>query len=112
MTLNDFALRSARHSLTSRRVNALKLLPLWIAALVALPNFVFSAETNTSATNAISEADSQMLRSFLLLQEQLRNTQRAVAQTREEAQADSRRAQEVLAARLKLVGHTLNAQRQ
>jgi len=46
------------------------------------------------------------------LQEQLRNTQRAVEQAREEAQADSRRSAEVLAARLNLVEQTLNAQRQ
>jgi len=113
MSLNDFALRLTRRSLPSRRVNALKFLPLWIAALVALPNFICAAETNTvSTTNANAEADQQMLRSFLLLQEQLRNTQRAVEQAREEAQADSRRAQEVLAARLNLVEQTLSAQRQ
>lgn len=115
MSLNDFALPRTPHSLTSRRVNAFSkilLLSLLVAAL-ALPSFLRAAEPLAPATtNSSAEADPQMLRSFLLLQDQLRATQRAVEQAREEAQADARRAADVTAARLNLIEQTLNVQRQ
>ena len=62
-------------------------------------------------TNAISNTDTQMLKSVLQLQEQLRATQRAVEQSRQQAQTDARRAEELLAARLNLIEQTLSAQR-
>src|ERR1043166_5549557 len=115
MSLNDFALRWMPRSIPSRRVNALSkiLSTLCVFAVVGCPHLLFAAETNAApATNAVAETDTQMLRSFLLLQEQLRNTQRAVEQAREEAQAESRRTAEAMSARLSLVEQTLNAQRQ
>jgi tetratricopeptide (TPR) repeat protein len=63
-------------------------------------------------TNTVTEAETQMLRSFLLLQEQLRITQRAVENAREEAQAEAKRTAELMAARLNLIEQTLNAQRE
>ena len=84
-----------------------------VAALV-VPS-AFSAEPEPAAppppTNTPAEMDPQVLRNFLLLQEQLRNTQRAVDQAREQAQADAKRAEELLTARLTAVEQSLNAQR-
>jgi hypothetical protein len=63
-------------------------------------------------TNTVSEAEAQMLRSFLMLQDQLRTTQRAVEDARDEAQAEAKRTAELMSARLNLIEQTLNAQRE
>src|SRR5688572_9858042 len=62
-------------------------------------------------TNLASATDTQMLNHLLQLQEQLRTTQKAVDQAREQAQADARRAEGMLASRLNLIEQTLQAQR-
>ena len=62
-------------------------------------------------SNSIAEIDAQLLKNFLLLQDQLRNTQRAVEQGREQATADARRADDLLTARLNLVEQSLTTQR-
>jgi tetratricopeptide (TPR) repeat protein len=94
-------------------------LPLLIIGAFAMPKLVISAEgdalTTAAApppTNAAPEPDPQLLRNFLLLQDQLRATQHAVEQAREEAQAESKRTSEIMAARLNLIEQTLNAQRE
>jgi tetratricopeptide (TPR) repeat protein len=66
----------------------------------------------TVVTNVVAEPDPYLLRNFLLLQEQLRSTQQAVEQAREEAQAQSKQAAELLAARLNLIEQTMQNQRQ
>jgi tetratricopeptide (TPR) repeat protein len=123
--VSDFALREQTRSLPSPTVNAFKNL-LWIfpiAAALAFPMALSSAEAEAEktiaeaesavaapATNAVT-TDPQLLRQFLLLQEQLRETQRAVEQAREQAKSDARRAEELMAARLNLIEQTFNAQR-
>ncbi|HTD66515.1 MAG TPA: tetratricopeptide repeat protein [Candidatus Limnocylindria bacterium] len=118
MKLNDFALPRAPHCLTSRRVNAFQ---KQIALLLLFSSLTsaFSAQPPPDAppaasTNAIaaSENDTQLLRSFLLLQEQLRATQRAVEQARDEAQSEARRSAEATTARLNLIEQSLSTQRQ
>jgi tetratricopeptide (TPR) repeat protein len=122
MSLNDFLLRTLRCSLPSPDVNALLKRPLLCLLLVALavPKILSGADELPAAvgapppaasTNTSTEAETQMLRSFLLLQDQLRATQRAIEQTREQAQADARRAEELLSVRLNLIEQTLSAQR-
>ncbi len=70
-------------------------------------------KANDGATNAATlDNDTQLLRSFLLLQEQLRATQRAVEQAREEAQAEAQRTAEATTARINLLEQSLNMQRQ
>ena len=93
---------------------------LWLViATLLLPRLVSSAEVPvaplapvTSPTNAVLETDPQLLRNFLLLQDQLRATQHAVEQAREAAQAESKHNAELMASRLNLIEQTLNAQRQ
>lgn len=58
-----------------------------------------------------NETDAQLLRSFLILQDQLRTTQRAVEQAREQALTDAKRTEEALTSRLNLIEQTLGAQR-
>ena len=89
-------------------------LPCLLAVLAASTSVAHAAVDAAPwpATNVVAEADPQMLRSFLLLQEQLRATQHSVDQAREEAQAEAKRAAELTAARLNLIEQTLNAQRQ
>jgi tetratricopeptide (TPR) repeat protein len=62
-------------------------------------------------TNATNEAAEQLLRAFLLLQEQLRNTQKAVEQAREQSKEDAKRYEELVAARLNVLEQTVNNQR-
>ncbi len=102
------------------------LLPLLVIVTLAVPNMIEGADTNAGTdangvppvltvdnpTNAASEAQTQLLRNFLLLQEQLHTTQRAVEQAREEAQTQSRQSSDLMAARLNLIEQTLNIQRQ
>lgn len=120
--MNEFALHALPSSIPSRTVNVLLkkfILPLLIVGALAMPNALFSAEVDVITTaaapptpsNGVAEADAQLLRNFLLLQDQLRATQRAVEQARDEAQADSKRTAELMAARLNLIEQTLNAQR-
>jgi tetratricopeptide (TPR) repeat protein len=122
MSLNDFPLRLLPRPLPSRGVNALAkksfLLWLFVALVVAVvPSSADEAPVVTGTTaattsaSATNEVETQMLRNFLLLQDQLRATQRAIEQTREQAQADARRSEELLAARLNLIEQTLNARR-
>jgi tetratricopeptide (TPR) repeat protein len=96
------------------------ILPLLIIGAFAMPNVLVSAESDAvitalappAPTNAVPETDPQLLRNFLVMQEQLRATQRAVEQARDEAQAESKRTAEIMAARLNLIEQTLNAQRE
>ena len=129
MSLNDFPLRTLSLSLPSRGVKAVlkKLfLPLLLISNLAvadpIPGVdpVAGSDTNVApvaalvngATNAAAESELQLLRNFLLLQEQLRTTQRAVEQAREEAQTQSKQNAELLAARFSLIEQTLHMQRQ
>ncbi len=64
---------------------------------------------STTATNT-TEADQQMLRTLLLLQDQLRNTQREMQEARAAADAASKRAAEQLATRLVTIEQALAAQ--
>ena len=120
--MNEFALHPLPSSIPSRIVNALLkkfILPLLIVAALATPNVLLSAEADVvttaaappAPTNGVTEADAQLLRNFLLLQDQLRATQRAVEQARDEAQVEAKRTAEIMAARLNLIEQTLNAQR-
>ena len=90
-----------------------------IALLLLLAASTLTAQVITAPdaapappTNVITEAEAQMLRSFLLLQDQLRTTQRAVEDAREEAQAEAKRTAELMSARLNLIEQTLNSQRE
>jgi tetratricopeptide (TPR) repeat protein len=132
MVLNEFALRRHAPCLPSPPVNGfckLRLLAsLFLAGgLVALapssaaqenepdiaqPAVVVDVPTNAPSTNAPSESDMQLLRNFLLLQEQLRTTQRAVEEAREKAEAESKQQADLLTARLNLIEQTLHIQRQ
>ena len=87
---------------------------LLITAAAALPGRAQAAVDAAPAppTNTVSEAEAQMLRSFLMLQDQLRTTQRAVEDARDEAQAEAKRTAELMSARLNLIEQTLNAQRE
>ncbi len=100
----------------AHRVNALMktFALILLLAMVGLPGRASAAvdAAPPPPTNTVSEAEAQMLRSFLLLQEQLRTTQRAVEDAREEAQAEARRTAELMSARLNLIEQTLNAQRE
>src|SRR6188768_2119342 len=101
MSLNDFPLRALSLSLPSRGVKAVlkkSFFPLLLISTLAVADPVSgvdpvaSSDTNVAlaaalangATNAAAESELQLLRNFLLLQEQLRTTQRAVEQAREE----------------------------
>ena len=92
------------------------LLLLTVLTLALLWKNLSAAESNppvsAPTTNAVAEPDPQMLRSVLLLQEQLRATQRAVEQAREEAQAEAKRAADTVTARLNVIEQAVNAQRQ
>jgi tetratricopeptide (TPR) repeat protein len=61
------------------------------------------AVTNAPATNAQSAEMDALLRSVLLLQEQLRNTQREIQQARDEANVASRRTTDLLNDRLNFI---------
>jgi len=124
MTLNDFALRAFRSSLPSRFVNSVvrKTLRLLLVLLAVSPPLLRAEdvrveELSTTApvvlalSNSIAEIDAQLLKNFLLLQDQLRNTQRLVEQGREQASADAKRTDELMTARLSLVEQTLATQR-
>lgn len=125
MILNDFALRVVRCSLPSRSVNLIgKKSAQSFLLLVFLSIFLNSlraddvpAEDSRTAasvvalSNSIAEIDAQLLKNFLLLQDQLRSTQRALEQGREQAAADAKRVDELMAERLSLVEQSLAAQR-
>lgn len=115
MNPNEFALLARRRSLPSSAVNfqkfaillALAFSPLWLPAADPAP------PTPAVTTNVVvMEPDPQLLRSVLILQEQVRTTQRAVEQAREEAQSDSKRTADSMAARLNTIEQTLNTQRE
>lgn len=115
MNPNEFPLPARRHSLPSPAVNyqkfaallGLLFCPLWLHAADPAP------PPPAAITNVVVvEPDPQLLRSVLILQEQIRTTQRAVEQAREESQADSKRAAENLTARLNTIEQTLNTQRE
>jgi hypothetical protein len=72
------------------------------------PSALLAAPASTNATN---EAAEQLLRAFLLLQEQLRATQKAVEQAREQSKEDAKRYEELVAARLNVLEQTVNNQR-
>ena len=124
MVLDEFALRPQPRSLPSCIVNGVLrkwLLPLLIISSLAIAGRARGADDNepetgpaplTSVTNAAAESEMHLLRNFLLLQEQLRTTQRAVEQARVEAQAQSKQQSDLLAARLNLIEQTLHVQRQ
>jgi tetratricopeptide (TPR) repeat protein len=70
-----------------------------------------AAPVALALSNSIAEIDAQLLKNFLLLQDQLRNTQRAVEQGREQAASDAKRADDLMTARINLVEQSLTAQR-
>ena len=70
-----------------------------------------TAASVAALSNSIAEIDAQLLKNFLLLQDQLRSTQRALEQGREQAAADAKRIDELMAERLNLVEQSLAAQR-
>jgi len=125
MSLNDFALRRRPRSLPSRAVNALakRSLLCWLIGLLALATVLSGADetpagagapppdtaASTSSATSTNDLETQMLRNFLVLQEQLRVTQRAVDQARDQAKEDARHAEELLASRLNLIEQTMNA---
>jgi TolA-binding protein len=125
MSSNDFPLHALRCSVPSRSVNAftkpaLVLLTLAVAGFFAVAQDApreagAPDDTNTTVssgnTKSTNDVETQALRNFLILQDQLRATQRAVEQTREQVQADARRSEELLAARLNLIEQTFNARR-
>src|SRR5215218_10357825 len=121
MKLNDFPLLQFPGAIPSRRVKTLAKRSLLLCLLMTLAVTPFSLHAEDVPADAASgkaasavvtnEAESQMLRTYLLLQDQLRATQRAVEQAREQSQADARRSEELLAARLNLIEQTLSAQR-
>jgi tetratricopeptide (TPR) repeat protein len=126
MTLNDFPLRDPCCSLPSPFVNSIgkksaQYFLFLVLFVISQPSVraedVTTAETLAVApatlalSNSIAEIDAQLLKNFLLLQDQLRNTQRAVEQGREQAAADARRADDLLTARLNLVEQSLTTQR-
>ena len=90
-----------------------------MAGALAMPDALCGADADElttavvppPASNVVAETDALLLRNFLLLQEQLRATQRAVEQARDEAQTDSKRNAELMASRLNLIEQTVNAQR-
>jgi tetratricopeptide (TPR) repeat protein len=115
--VNDFALRRKFSSLRWPNVNAFLqkiLLPLFLAGALAGAGAVKAAQADAADVPATAAPDTNalLLRSVLLLQEQLRTTQRAVEQAKEEAQAESKRNAEAMAARLKQIEQTLDSQRQ
>lgn len=115
MNPNEFALPVRRRSLPSSAVNYQKFAVL--LALAFAPLRLPAAEPAPPApavtTNVVvMEPDPQLLRSVLILQEQVRTTQRAVEQAREEAQTDSKRSADSMAARLNTIEQTLNTQRE
>jgi len=115
MNPNEFALLARRHSLPSSAVNfqkfavllSLVIGPLWLHAAVDPAPPPPPATTNV----VVMEPDPHLLRSVLILQEQVRTTQRAVEQAREEAQVESKRTAESMTARLNTIEQTLNTQR-
>ena len=118
----SLTLHARTRPLPSRAVNVLLkklLLSLLVVATVSLPaalrgaepDVVTAAEVPSSPTNEVEAANALLLRNFLLLQDQLHATQRAVEQARDEAQTDSKRTAELMAARLNLIEQTLNTQR-
>ncbi len=118
MSLNDFALRTLRRTLPSRRVKALVkkllLLPL-ILGVIAVPHVRSQPGELAAAAGAspaaVTNETEILLRNFLIVQDQLRTTQRAMEQAREQAQADAKRTEELMSARLNLIEQTLNARR-
>jgi tetratricopeptide (TPR) repeat protein len=124
MVLNEFALRGPSRILPSRTVNGLlrkTLLPLLLVAALTPLGAALAAEEEEQAetapvpapaTSVTNESDIHLLRNFLLLQEQVRTTQRAVEQAREEAQAQAKQQSEIMAARLNLIEQTLHIQKQ
>lgn len=118
MNPNEFALPARHHSLPSSAVNYQKFALL--LALLFSPLVIHAADpapppppTPVATTNVlVVEPDPQLLRSVLILQEQVRTTQRAVEQAREESQADSKRTADAMAARLNTIEQTLNTQRE
>lgn len=113
---NDFALRRAWRSLPSTAVNiqkitSLLLLSILVAAAQPAVNPAPPPPASVFVTN-VAEPDPQMLRSLLILQEQVRATERAVDQARQEAQAEARRTAEAMAARMNSIEQSLNSQRE
>jgi tetratricopeptide (TPR) repeat protein len=117
------ALRPRRSSLPSRAVNALVktilLVPLVLATCFVPRALSQPADSSPAISDGLTvspvavtnETDAQLLRNFLILQDQLRTTQRAIEQAREQSIADAKRSEEALTARLNLVEQTLSAQR-
>lgn len=117
MTLNEFALLRASCSLPCRPVNIqnfalILLLAVWPVAVQAAETAVPPAPPTPTTNVVIMEPDPQLLRSVLVLQEQVRTTQRAVEQAREEAQAEAKRTADTMASRLNTIEQTLNSQRE
>lgn len=85
-----------------------------MAGLVAgaAPALGRPADSPEGPATILTDTNALLLRSIQLLQEQLRATERAVEQARAEAQAESKRNADLMAARMKLIEHTLEAQRQ
>jgi tetratricopeptide (TPR) repeat protein len=89
------------------------LLALIVACAMALPGKALAQAVGLDVpAAATTDTNAQLLRNFLLLQDQLRATQRAVEQARDEAQTESKRNAEVMAAKLRLIEQTLDTQRQ
>ena len=112
MNPNEFALLARRHSLPSRPVNYQKFAALLALLLIPLLAPAADPAPPAATTNVVvMEPDPQLLRSVLILQEQVRTTQRAVEQAREEAQAESKRTADTMSARLNTIEQSLNTQR-
>lgn len=114
MNPNEFALPARHRSLPSSAVNYQKFAVL--LSLLCAPLWLHAAEPAPPAPPAttnvvVMEPDPQLLRSVLILQEQVRTTQRAVEQAREEAQAESKRTADNMTARLNTLEQSLNTQR-
>jgi tetratricopeptide (TPR) repeat protein len=69
------------------------------------------AAEESAPTNAAPETNAALVQSVLVLQEQLRETQRTLEQARSQSQAEARRSEETLAARLNLLEQVLQARR-
>jgi tetratricopeptide (TPR) repeat protein len=93
------------------------LLLAWVFTALAVPQARSqpgdppAAPPAPAPMSVTNETEAQLLRNFLLLQDQLRATQRAVEQAREQSKADAKRVEELMAARLHVVEQTVNAQR-
>jgi tetratricopeptide (TPR) repeat protein len=82
-----------------------------LAGLIALSVFRASAESNLVPRAAETPAETESLRAYLALQEQVRSTQLALEKNREETEAIAARSATALADQIKMLTQTLSEQR-